>query len=333
MRKPFRPRPPRPPGGSSGRSFNGAAAGSSSGAHAGPRGQQPPRTPPNKAVSAKPIGRDGRPNPRRAGEVPHQSPDRRFDRPAEHGREHPGGNQDLVFGVEPIRELIAAAPATVRVLHLRAGLEGRFAAEAAAIRQHGGRVSIVSDDELERLAGAAARHQGLVASIREYQYAAIEDVISQGVDPIIIVDGVTDPRNLGAILRSAECAGVRAVVIAKNRTAGITPAAIKASSGAWIHLTIAQCGNVVQALEALKAAGYWIAALAPGGDTSIYTLDTGRKLAIVLGSEDRGVRELVRKHADFAVNIPMRGQVASLNVSVAAAVALFEIVRRRADQN
>ena len=332
MRKPFRPRSPKPVGGSSSRSFEGAAGGSPGGPHPHPRRQQPPRTPPNQPASAISIGRQARPHPGAANEAPHRRPDRRLERPAEHGRENPAGSQDLVFGVEPIRELIAAAPAAVRVLHIKAGLEGRFAPESAAIRQQGGRVSVVSEDELERLAGAAARHQGIVASIREYKYAALEDVIGQGADPIIIIDGVTDPRNLGAILRSAECAGVHAVVIARNRTAGITPAAIKASSGAWIHLTIAQCGNVVQALEALKAAGYWIAALAPGGDTSIYTLDSGRKLAIVLGSEDRGVRELVRKHADFAVNIPMRGQVASLNVSVAAAVALFEIVRRREDQ-
>jgi 23S rRNA (guanosine2251-2'-O)-methyltransferase len=242
-------------------------------------------------------------------------------------------NHDLVFGVEPIRELIAVAPASVRVLYLKEGLERRFLSEAAAVRQHGGRVATASDDELARLAGAEARHQGIVANIREYRYAAAEDVIAQGADPIVVVDGVTDPRNLGAILRSVECAGVRAVIIARNRTAGITPAAIKASAGSWIHLTIAQCGNVVQALEKLKEAGYWIAALAPAGETSIYDLDTSRRLAIVLGSEDRGVRELVRKKADFIVNIPMGGRVASLNVSVAAAVALFEIARRRSLRN
>jgi 23S rRNA (guanosine2251-2'-O)-methyltransferase len=161
----------------------------------------------------------------------------------------------------------------------------------------------------------------------------VEDVIAQGADPIVVIDGVTDPRNLGAILRSAECAGVRAAVIGRNRTAGINPAAIKTSAGSWIHLAIAQCGNVVQALQKLKEAGYWIAALAPAGETSIYDLDTSRRLAIVLGSEDRGVRELVRKNSDFIVNIPMGGRITSLNVSVAAAVALFEIARRRSLQS
>jgi 23S rRNA (guanosine2251-2'-O)-methyltransferase len=333
MRKPPRPRLSKPMGPSPGGSPKGSSGGSSNGAR---ERKYPPRMVPPATLAARPyrrgLGAKGRTGqvqePGRPAVAPPAWPagaDRRHDRPA--------NDRDLVFGVEPIRELIAAVPATVRVLYLKAGLEGRFAAEAAAIRQHGGRVAVASDDELAQLAGTAARHQGIVASIREYRYATLEDVIGRGADPVVIIDGVTDPRNLGAILRSAECAGARAIVIAKNRTAGITPAAIKASSGSWIHLTIAQCGNVVQALEALKAAGYWIAALAPGGETSIYHLDTGRKLAIVLGSEDCGVRDLVRKHADFIVNIPMRGRVGSLNVSVAAAVALFEIARRRADQN
>ena len=244
------------------------------------------------------------------------------------GKEHHPG-QNLVFGVEPIRELVAAVPAAVRALYVKTGLERRFSIEVETVRQHGGRVVVSDDDELTQLAGTEARHQGLVASINEYRYAAVEDVIAQDADPVVIIDGVTDPRNLGAILRSAECAGVRGVVIARNRTVGITPTAIKASAGSWIYLTVAQCGNVVQALEKLKQAGYWIAALAPEGKTSIYELDVSRRLAIVLGSEQRGVRELVRKKADFIVNIPMGGRIGSLNVSVAAAVALFEIARHR----
>lgn len=110
----------------------------------------------------------------------------------------------------------------------------------------------------------------------------------------------------------------------------MTPAAVKSSAGAWIHMKIARCGNVARALEDLKEAGYWIAALAPGGNVSLYDLDTTRRLAIVVGSEGKGVRDIVKKTADFIVDIPMRGKVASLNVSVAAAVALFEIARQRA---
>jgi 23S rRNA (guanosine2251-2'-O)-methyltransferase len=236
----------------------------------------------------------------------------------------------LVFGVEPVRELISAAPAAVRVLYVRAGIERRFVAEIESIRACGAQIVSVEEEQLHRMAGAGAHHQGIVAVIRDYEYAPFEAILREHPDPLIVVDGVTDPRNLGAILRSAECAGAGAVVIARDRTVGLTPAAIKASAGAWIHLKIARCGNVAQALEALKSAGYWIVALAPGGELSLYELDTTRQLAFVVGSEGKGVRQVVRKNSDFVVSIPMRGKVESLNVSVAAALVLFEVARKRA---
>jgi 23S rRNA (guanosine2251-2'-O)-methyltransferase len=181
------------------------------------------------------------------------------------------------------------------------------------------------------MAGAQALHQGVVALIRPPQPAAVEDVLADKPDPVLLVDGVTDPRNLGALLRSAEGAGAGAVIIARDRTARLTPAAIKASAGAWVHLRIAECGNVARALDALKEAGYWVASLASDGVSTIYDLDTTRRLVIVVGSEGEGIREIVRKKSDFVVAIPMLGKVGSLNVSVAAAVALFEIARRRTD--
>jgi len=237
---------------------------------------------------------------------------------------------DLIFGAEPVRELIAAAPGAVRTLYVKKGGETRFAAEIDAVREAGAAIVPADAEALARMAGSEARHQGVVALVREYQYVALEDLLAAGRDPLVIVDGVTDPRNLGAIIRSAECAGAGGVIVARDRTVGVTPAAIKASAGAWTHLPIARCGNVAQALELLKRAGYWIVALAPNGDTDIYALDAARRLVFVVGSEGAGVRELVRKRADFVARIPMRGRIDSLNVSVAAAVALFEIVRRRA---
>jgi 23S rRNA (guanosine2251-2'-O)-methyltransferase len=241
-----------------------------------------------------------------------------------------GNDREIVYGVEPIRELVAAAPASIRVLYVKSGDERRFAAEIDLVRTGGGRVEFADDAGLERLAGPAARHQGIAALMREYEYTPLEDILAAQHDPIVLVDGVTDPRNLGALMRSAEGAGVRAIVLARDRTAGVTPAAIKSSAGAWVHLAVARCGNVARTLEQLKEAGYWVAALVPGGGTSIYDLDTSRKLALVVGSEGAGVREIVKRGADFVVDIPMRGKVDSLNVSVAAAVALFEIARRRA---
>ncbi len=238
--------------------------------------------------------------------------------------------RDLVFGAEPVHELIAAAPGSVRTLYVRADLQGRFADDSERVRAAGGHVVAAEAAALARMAGGESRHQGVVALIREYSYAAFEDVVAAAPDPLLLVDGVTDPRNLGALLRSAEGAGVESVVLARDRTAAVTPAAIKSSSGAWVHLKIARCGNVARAMEDLKEAGYWIAALAPEGALEVYKLDTTRRLALVVGSEERGVREIVRKNADFVVRIPMYGKVGSLNVSVAGAVALFEIARRRA---
>jgi 23S rRNA (guanosine2251-2'-O)-methyltransferase len=257
------------------------------------------------------------PRPNRGG--PERSPQ----------RPQRGPQSEIIFGVEPVRELIAASPAAIQTLFVKAGAYERFGGEIETVREAGGRVVKAEDAELARMAGSESRHQGIVAAVREYVYAPLEQLLEHKPDPLLIVDGVTDPRNLGAIMRSAECAGVRGIVLARDRTTSVTPAAVKASAGAWVHLQIARCGNVAQTLEALKAQGYWIVALAPHGDTSLYEIDVTRKLAIVLGSEDRGVREIVKGNADFVVSIPMRGRVASLNVSVAAAVTLFEIARRR----
>lgn len=239
----------------------------------------------------------------------------------------------VVFGAEPVKELIAAAPETVTKLYLTDETQPRFRAEAELLRRAGGQIVTLDRRELARLAGVRARHQGVVATIKHYRYAALDELLAQTPDPLVVIEGVTDPRNLGAILRSAECAGAKSILLARDRTVGITPAAIKASAGAWVHTRIAQCGNLARTIEDLKARGYWIAALVPGGETSLYQLDTSRRLALVVGAEDRGVRELTKKLADFRVGIPMRGQLSSLNVSVAVAVALFEIARARMPQS
>jgi len=236
---------------------------------------------------------------------------------------------NVVFGAEPVSELVLAAPDSIETLHVRAGDEGRFSQAVERVRAAGGRVVIARGDEIERLVDRDARHQGIAAIVREYHYADLEDIIRDAPEPILLVDGVTDPRNLGALLRSAEGAGIGAVVLARDRTVGVTPAAVKSSAGAWVHLRIARCGNVARTLRVLKEAGYWIVALAPGAGTSVYDFDAARRLVVVVGSEGEGIRSIVRKAADFVVSIPMRGKVGSLNVAVAAAVALFEVVRRR----
>jgi 23S rRNA (guanosine2251-2'-O)-methyltransferase len=250
-------------------------------------------------------------------------------RPARGRADRRAPEHAVVYGVEPVRELLAAAPDSIRALHVRRGDERRFESEIARARA-ARRAVVASDDAaLAALAGRDARHQGIVALLDQFRYADLATVLEARPDPIVLIDGVTDPRNLGALLRSAEAAGLSAVVIARDHTVGVTPAVVKTSAGAWSHLAIARCGNVVRTLADLKEAGYWIAALAPDGDVSIYDLDVKRPLALVVGAEGAGVRPIVRHSSDFIVRIPMRGRVASLNVSVAAAIALFEVARRR----
>ena len=191
-------------------------------------------------------------------------------RPRESSRghaEHRDGS-DVVFGIEPVRELIAAAPDSILALYVRTGDERPLGIDLERIRTAGVRIVVARDDEIERIAGRDSRHQGIVAQVRDYEYCDLDDLIQSSPDPLILVDGVTDPRNLGALLRSAEGAGVGGVVLARDRTVGITPAAVKSSAGAWVHLKIARCGNVARTLEDLKEAGYWIVALAPGGEIS-----------------------------------------------------------------
>src|SRR5262249_21118052 len=156
-------------------------------------------------------------------------------------------------------------------------------------------VIAVANRELAGMAGEEARHQGIVAAIHPRDYLTLEQVLARNPDPLLLVDGVTDPRNLGAIMRTAQCPGIGAIVLAKDRTVGLTPAAIKSSAGAWAHLAVARCGNVARTIEHLKDANYWIAAMDPSGDTSIYDLDVSRRLTVVLGAEGHGIREIVRR--------------------------------------
>src|SRR5215813_10624221 len=222
-----------------------------------------------------------------------QRPSQREGPRGEPGRAGP----NVVFGAEPVSELVLAAPHSIETLHVRAGDERRFSDAAQRVRAAGGRVVIAREGELEQLVDRDARHQGVAAIVREYHYADLEDIVRDAPDPILFVDGVTDPRNLGALLRSADGAGIRAVVLARDRTAGVTPAAVKSSAGAWVHLRIARCGNVARTLRVLKEAGYWIVALAPGAGMSVYDFDAARKLVVVVGSEGEGIRSIVRKAA------------------------------------
>lgn len=198
-------------------------------------------------------------------------------------------------------------------------------------RRQGVAVRFVGRAELERMAGNNA-HQGVVAVTSAKQYNDLDDVVAskRGQHSLIVVlDGVEDPHNLGAILRTADAAGADGAVIPERRAAGVTALVTKASAGASEHLPIAKVTNIARTLEELKSKNLWIVGLDERGTQSYDSLDYNMDCAVVLGSEGKGLHDLVAKKCDFLVSIPMLGKVPSLNVSVAAGVVLYEIVRQR----
>jgi 23S rRNA (guanosine2251-2'-O)-methyltransferase len=192
-------------------------------------------------------------------------------------------------------------------------------------------VRFLSRAELDRMAGNNA-HQGVVAITSAKQYSGLDDVVGgkRGqYSLVVVVDGVEDPHNLGAILRTADASGADGVVIPERRAVGVTAIAAKASAGASEHLPVARVTNIARTLEDLKSRNLWIVGLDERATQTYDSLDYNMDCAIVLGAEGKGMHDLVRRKCDFVVSIPMLGKVSSLNVSVAAGVLLYEVVRQR----
>jgi 23S rRNA (guanosine2251-2'-O)-methyltransferase len=242
-----------------------------------------------------------------------------------------------IYGIGPVRELVARRPASVRAIWVdpqRAGRSARdpvadivFAARAAGIR--------VEDRDrvnLDRVAGEGGRHQGVVAWLAAFAYAELDDVLGEHPALVVALDGVEDPRNLGAILRSAYLLGAGGVIIPEHRAAQVSPIVAKASAGASELVPIATVGNLSRALAELRERGLWrVAVHAAEGAQPIDQIEGALPLCLVLGGEGSGVRPLVAKHCDFHAIIPMaRAAIGSFNVSVAAAIALYEVRRQRA---
>ena len=201
-------------------------------------------------------------------------------------------------------------------------------------RRQGVAVRFLGRAELDRMAGNNG-HQGVVAVTSAKHYADLDDVLAakrSGFALVVVLDGVEDPHNLGAILRTADAAGADGVVIPERRAAGVTETVAKVSAGASEYLPIAKVTNIARTLEDLKSKNLWTVGLDERGAQTYDSLDYKMDCAIVLGAEGKGLHDLVRKRCDFLVSIPMLGKVPSLNVSVAAAVVLYEVVRQRRKQ-
>ncbi|MFZ5469282.1 MAG: 23S rRNA (guanosine(2251)-2'-O)-methyltransferase RlmB [Myxococcota bacterium] len=240
-----------------------------------------------------------------------------------------------VFGVNPVLEALRARPEEVEHLYLAEGqlAPGQAAEVLSRARDAGVRVHRVARERLHAMAEGGV-HQGLVAEVREYAYADVGELLTSARASgrpalIVVLDGIQDPQNLGAIIRSAHAFGAHGVVVPKDRAAGMSGAVAKASAGAVEHCRVARVVNLSRALEELKEKGLWTVAAVPGASQPLWQAPLDGPLAIVVGAEGTGVRPGVLGHCDLQVSIPMEGQVGSLNASVSAGVLLYEAARQR----
>lgn len=237
----------------------------------------------------------------------------------------------IIYGINPVLEALRAGRATAVRVGQRGG--GRMQELLALAAERGVRVERVDSRLLDRLARGGV-HQGVVADVEEAAVDFSVDELVRGANGpalIVVLDGVEDPHNLGAILRTADAAGVDGVIVQNRRAAALGGAAAKASAGAVAHVKIAQVVNIARAIDELKDSGVWTVGLADDADSMYDAIDYSVPSAIVVGAEGSGLRRLVREKCDFTARIPMRGHVSSLNVSVATGIVLFEAIRQRTD--
>jgi 23S rRNA (guanosine2251-2'-O)-methyltransferase len=237
-------------------------------------------------------------------------------------------------GIHAVREALAARRPVQSVLIARGRHGDRLEEIVRLARRNGVSVRFEERLQVDRAAGTPD-HQGVVAFIAAEASVSLEELLGGDGSPaasglLVLLDGVEDPQNLGAIIRTALAAGARGVVIPERRAVGLTEAAVRASAGAAAHLRVARVTNLARAMEEIKEAGYWLVGLDERAEKHHTEIDLSGPVALVLGGEGKGLHQLVKDRCDFVVSIPTSGPVRSLNVSVAAGVVLFEIVRQRA---
>ncbi|MDH3975206.1 MAG: 23S rRNA (guanosine(2251)-2'-O)-methyltransferase RlmB [Deltaproteobacteria bacterium] len=239
----------------------------------------------------------------------------------------------VVSGVNPVREALAARPDQIEVVCYASKDQSRLSKLLESCKKARVKVSACDKKQLDRFAGSH-NHQGIAAIISDFSYSEIDDILNfckkSGEKAFILVlDGIQDPHNLGAIIRSAESAGIHGIIIPTDRAVHVTSTVEKVSAGAVEHIKIAKVTNIARTLEDLKKEGLWIIGAEGGSRTCLYDVDLTVHVVIVVGSEGKGVRPLVQKKCDIMVNIPMAGKINSLNVSVSSAIIMYEAVRQR----
>ena len=241
--------------------------------------------------------------------------------------------EDRIEGRNAVIEALRAGRAIDKIYIAKGEVDQTLGHIASKARGQG--IVVVETDrrKLDAMSQTHA-HQGVVAMCTVKEYCTVRDILNiaaQRDEPpfVIVCDEISDPHNLGAIIRSAECVGAHGVVIPKRRSAGLTAVVGKAAAGAAEHMAIARVPNLSSALEELKKAGLWVYGAAAEGTSPLWKTDLSGPIALVIGSEGDGMSRLVREHCDFMLSIPLKGQISSLNASAAAAVLMYEVLRQR----
>lgn len=241
--------------------------------------------------------------------------------------------EDRIYGRNPVIEALSSGREIDKVC-LQDGLtHSQISKIAALCKERRIPFQFVNRKKLDELSNGG-NHQGVVAYAAAHKYASVEDILSlareKGEAPfILIADGLSDPHNLGSIIRTANAAGMHGIIIPKNRSTGLNATVAKVAAGAVEHIMVAKVSNIAQTIEKLKKEGVWVAGTDLSATDYHYNLDLKGPLAIVIGSEGEGISRLVREKCDFLVKIPMIGEIESLNASVAAGVLIYEAVRQR----
>ena len=232
----------------------------------------------------------------------------------------------IIYGINPVRESLRSHPERIRFIAVARDQSARHQHLIAEAKRAGVSVRSVPATQIEQLARGAV-HNGVAAELSGASFVEVDAAIESGATFVLILDGITDPQNFGAILRVADGFGVDLVIISQHGSAGLTPAAVKASAGASEWVRMAQVTNLSRAIETLQRAAFWVYGAGSGGDRPD-AIDFRGKVAIVLGSEGKGIRRNVLEHCDRAVTISMSGHVESLNVATAAAALCYEVARQ-----
>ncbi len=242
-------------------------------------------------------------------------------------------SMDKIEGRNPVIEALKAGREIDKIFIAKGAAEGSIKKIIGMAKEKGIPVQNVERNKLNEIS-ESDNHQGIIAMAAAHEYSSLEDIIeaSKGKDKapfILLLDEIMDPHNLGSIMRTADAVGVDGIIIPKRRSVGLTAVVAKTSAGAIEYVPVAKVSNLSQAIDKLKEAGFWVAGADAAGEQAHYEANLGGPIALVIGNEGEGISRLIREKCDFLVNIPMVGNVSSLNASVAAAVFMYEVLRQR----